>query len=115
MAIDREKVLAAAQKYVEKKKYDKAVLEYERIVQEDPNDARTLLKMGDLQLKMEGYAAAVATYERVVCAARAFLKREGPITSLDALADVPCIVLGNAPTRWHFKTNEGPRSWALPR
>ena len=65
MAIDREKVLAAAQKYVEKKKYDKAVVEYERIIQEDPNDARTLLKMGDLQLKMEGYAAAVATYERV--------------------------------------------------
>jgi tetratricopeptide (TPR) repeat protein len=65
VAIDREKVLAAAQKYVEKKKYDKAVIEYERIVQEDPNDARTLLKMGDLQLKMEGYAAAVATYERV--------------------------------------------------
>jgi tetratricopeptide (TPR) repeat protein len=65
VAIDREKVLAAAQKYVEKKKYDRAVVEYERIVQEDPNDARTLLKMGDLQLKMEGYAAAVATYERV--------------------------------------------------
>jgi tetratricopeptide (TPR) repeat protein len=65
VAIDREKVLAAAQKYVEKKKYDKAVIEYERLVQEDPNDARTLLKMGDLQLKMEGYAAAVATYERV--------------------------------------------------
>lgn len=65
MAIDREKVLAAAQKYVEKKKYDKAVIEYERIIQEDPNDARTLLKMGDLQLKMEGYGAAVASYERV--------------------------------------------------
>jgi tetratricopeptide (TPR) repeat protein len=65
VAIDREKVLAAAQKYVEKKKYDKAVLEYERLIQEDPNDARTLLKMGDLQLKMEGYAGAVATYDRV--------------------------------------------------
>jgi tetratricopeptide (TPR) repeat protein len=65
VAIDREKVLAAAQKYVEKKKYDKAVTEYERIIQEDPNDARTLLKMGDLQLKMDGYAPAVATYERV--------------------------------------------------
>jgi tetratricopeptide (TPR) repeat protein len=65
VAIDREKVLAAAQKYVEKKKYDKAVIEYERIIQEDPNDARTLLKMGDLQLKMEGYAEAVASYERV--------------------------------------------------
>ncbi len=60
MAIDREKVLAAAQKYVEKKKYDKAVLEYQRIIQEDPNDARTLLKIGDLQLKMEAYADAIA-------------------------------------------------------
>ncbi len=65
MAIDREKVLAAAQKYVEKKKYDRAVIEYQRIIQEDPNDARTLLKMGDLQLKMEAYADAISTYERV--------------------------------------------------
>ena len=31
-----------------------------RIIQEDPNDARTLLKMGDLQSKMEAYADAVA-------------------------------------------------------
>jgi tetratricopeptide (TPR) repeat protein len=65
VAIDREKVLAAAQKYVEKKKYDKAVIEYQRVIQEDPNDARTLLKIGDLQSKMEAYADAVATYERV--------------------------------------------------
>ena len=65
MAIDREKVLSAAQKYVEKKKYDRAVLEYQRIIQEDPNDARTLLKIGDLQSKMETYADAVVTYERV--------------------------------------------------
>jgi tetratricopeptide (TPR) repeat protein len=65
VAIDREKVLAAAQKYVEKKKYDRAVIEYQRIIQEDPNDARTLLKMGDLQLKMEAYADAISTYERV--------------------------------------------------
>ncbi|MGH7270292.1 MAG: tetratricopeptide repeat protein, partial [Polyangiaceae bacterium] len=65
MAIDREKVLATAQKYVEKKKYDRAVVEYQKIIQEDPNDARTLLKMGDLQLKMEAYVGAVATYERV--------------------------------------------------
>lgn len=65
MAIDREKVLAAAQKYVEKKKYDKAVAEYQKVIQEDPNDARTLLKVGDLQSKMEAYADAVGTYERV--------------------------------------------------
>jgi tetratricopeptide (TPR) repeat protein len=65
VAIDREKVLAAAQKYVEKKKYDRAVIEYQRVIQEDPNDARTLLKVGDLQSKMEAYADAVGTYERV--------------------------------------------------
>ena len=65
MAIDREKVLQAAQKLVEKKKYDKAVLEYQKVIQEDPNDARTLLKIGDLQLKMEAFAEAIATYERV--------------------------------------------------
>jgi tetratricopeptide (TPR) repeat protein len=65
VAIDREKVLVAAQKYVEKKKYDKAVAEYQKVIQEDPNDARTLLKVGDLQSKMETYADAVGTYERV--------------------------------------------------
>jgi len=65
VAIDREKVLAAAQKYVEKKKYDRAVIEYQKVIQEDPNDARTLLKIGDLQSKMEAYADAVVTYERV--------------------------------------------------
>ena len=65
MAIDREKVLVAAQKFVEKKKYDKAVLEYQKIIAEDPNDARTLLKIGDLQSKMETYADAISTYERV--------------------------------------------------
>jgi tetratricopeptide (TPR) repeat protein len=65
VAIDREKILVAAQKYVEKKKYDKAVIEYQKVIQEDPNDARTLLKIGDLQSKLEEYASAIATYERV--------------------------------------------------
>ncbi len=65
MAIDREKVLEAAQKLVEKKRYDRAILEYQKLIEEDPNDARTLLKIGDLQLKMEGYPDAIATYERV--------------------------------------------------
>ncbi len=65
MAIDRDKVLQAAQKFVEKKKYDKAVLEYQKLVTEDPNDARTLLKIGDLQSKMEAYPDAIGTYERV--------------------------------------------------
>src|SRR6187399_1516664 len=64
-SIEREKILQAAQKYIEKKKYDRAIVEYQRIVQDDPNDARTLLKIGDLQARMEAYAEAIATYDRV--------------------------------------------------
>jgi tetratricopeptide (TPR) repeat protein len=65
VAIDRERILAAAQKYVEKKRYDRAAVEYQKILQEDPSDARILLKLGDLQSKMEAYADAVGTYDRV--------------------------------------------------
>lgn len=65
MAIDREKVLQSAQKYVEKRKYDKAVQEYQKLIDADPNDARTLLKVGDLQAKQGAYGDAVTTYERV--------------------------------------------------
>ncbi len=65
LPIDREKILQAAQKYIEKKKYDRAIVEYQRIVQEDPNDARTLLKIGDLQARLSAYPEAIATYDRV--------------------------------------------------
>jgi tetratricopeptide (TPR) repeat protein len=65
VAVDRDKVLQAAQKLVEKKRYDKAVVEYQKLVADDPKDVRTLLKIGDLYLKMEQYADAIVTYERV--------------------------------------------------
>jgi tetratricopeptide (TPR) repeat protein len=65
VAVDRDKVLQAAQKLVEKKRYDKAVAEYQKLVADDPKDVRTLLKIGDLYLKMEQYAEAIVTYERV--------------------------------------------------
>ena len=65
MALDREKILQAAQKHVDKKKFDKALQEYQKIIQQDPNDARILLKIGDLQARMEAYAEAIATYDRV--------------------------------------------------
>lgn len=65
MAINREKVLEAAQKYVEKKKYDKAVQELHKLIEADPNDARTLLKIGDYQAKQGLHADAISTYETV--------------------------------------------------
>ncbi len=63
--IDREKILQTAQKFIEKRRFDKAIIEYQKIVQEDPNDARILLKIGDLQARSEAFEAAIATYERV--------------------------------------------------
>lgn len=65
MAINRDKILQEAQKLVEKKRFDKAIVEYQKIVAEDPTDVRTLLKIGDLHLKLEQHADAIGLYERV--------------------------------------------------
>ena len=65
MSIDRDKILQIAQKLVDKKRYDKAIVEYQKLVAEDPGDVRTLLKIGDLYLKLEKYEEAIATYEQV--------------------------------------------------
>ena len=65
MAINREKVLEAAQKHIEKQKYDKAILELRRLVDADPSDARTLHKIGELQAKQGLYPEAINTFETV--------------------------------------------------
>jgi len=65
VAVDRDKVLQAAQKLVEKKRYDKAIVEYQRLVPEDPKDARTFLKIGDLYLKPRAVRRGRRDYERV--------------------------------------------------
>lgn len=65
MAINRDKIRQSAQKFVQKKKYARAIAEYQKLVRDDPNDARTLLKIGDLQARMHGYEEAIATYDRV--------------------------------------------------
>lgn len=65
MPVEREKVFQAAQKLVEKKRYDKAIVEYQKLIAEDPKDVRTLLRIGDLHIKLEQYAEAITTYEQV--------------------------------------------------
>lgn len=62
---DREKLLQSAQKWVDKKRYDRAVEDYLKVVQLDPKDMRTLLKVGDLQTRIQAYDQAIATYDRV--------------------------------------------------
>jgi hypothetical protein len=95
VAIDREKVLQAAQKYVEKKKYDKAVLEYQKLVQADPNDARTLLKIGDLQTKMGTYPDAISTYEGV---GRLYAQQGFALKAIAVYKQIRELIAKHAPT-----------------
>jgi tetratricopeptide (TPR) repeat protein len=65
VAVDRDKVLRAAQKFVEGKRWDKAIAEFQRLIAEDPKDLRVLLKVGDCHLRLDQYAEAIETYELV--------------------------------------------------
>ena len=65
MRVDREKAYQAAQKLIAKGRLDKAITEYQRVVQANPSDDRTMLKIAELQMRMRAYDAAVSTYERV--------------------------------------------------
>jgi tetratricopeptide (TPR) repeat protein len=65
MAINREKVLASAQTNIEKRRFDKAIVELRSVVDADPSDVRTLHKVGELQLKLGRYADAVDAFETV--------------------------------------------------
>ncbi|CAN5887691.1 hypothetical protein BH11MYX2_BH11MYX2_06680 [soil metagenome] len=65
MAFNKEKVMDAARKFVDKGQIDKAVKEYLRIVQEDPKDVRVWLKIGDLYAKKGAKQDAIETYLKV--------------------------------------------------
>lgn len=65
MAFNKEKVMDAARKFVDKGQIDKAVKEYLRIVQEDPKDVRVWLKIGDLYAKKGAKQDATETYQKV--------------------------------------------------
>jgi pilus assembly protein FimV len=65
LAVNKEKVIAAAQKYVEKGQYDKAVKEYLKVTAEDPKDVRVLLKLGDTYAKNGDKGPATETYLKV--------------------------------------------------
>ena len=65
MALNKNKIVAAAQKYQQKGQLDKAIKELQRLVDEDPKDVRTLLKIGDLHTKKGDREQATAAYKRV--------------------------------------------------
>ncbi len=62
MPIDKEKISAQAQKYFQKGQYDKAIKEYQKIIEADPSDMRIWKKIGDVQVKAGKTREAIATY-----------------------------------------------------
>jgi tetratricopeptide (TPR) repeat protein len=65
VAVNRTKVLEAAQKFLSKGQYDKAIAEYQKLVTEDPRDVRTLLKIGDLHTRRNKPKDAIDVYQKV--------------------------------------------------
>jgi len=65
LALNRDKVWASAQKLLQSGKYDKATLELKKLVEEDPKDVRTLLKLGDTYVKVGARADAISAYQSV--------------------------------------------------
>jgi tetratricopeptide (TPR) repeat protein len=63
VAINREKVLETAQRYVERKKYDKAVTELRQLVAADPTDARALQRIAELEAKQGHHTEALDMYD----------------------------------------------------
>lgn len=64
MATDKEKTLNAAQKYVLRGDYKKAVKEYQKLIEVSPKDTRLYLKVADLILKGGDSEKAVKEYFR---------------------------------------------------
>jgi len=58
----KDKSLAAAQKFLERGQLDKALAEFAKVVQEDPKDTRTLLKMAELHAKRGAVGEATDIY-----------------------------------------------------
>ncbi len=65
MAFNKNKVMDAARKFVERGQVDRAIKEYLRVVQEDPKDVRVWLKVGDLYAKKGAKQEATETYLKV--------------------------------------------------
>ncbi|MEZ4287512.1 MAG: hypothetical protein R3A47_05080 [Polyangiales bacterium] len=51
MSANRNKLLEAARKFTDIASFSKAIDQYEKLVELDKNDVRSLLKIGDLQTR----------------------------------------------------------------
>ncbi|MCC6641215.1 MAG: tetratricopeptide repeat protein [Deltaproteobacteria bacterium] len=71
MAVNKRKILEAAQKYLQKGVLDRALKEYRTLLEVDPRDCSARLKLGDIHLRLGEKGEAVNAYLRV---AQQFMK-----------------------------------------
>src|SRR5881227_4149138 len=65
MAVKRDKVIADAEKLVTKGKIETAIKEYERLLDDNPNDVNTLNRIGDLWVRINRNDEAVKVFTRI--------------------------------------------------
>jgi len=65
LGIDKENILDTAQKYILKGQHKKAINEYLRLVEADPQDKRLHLKLGDLYMKNAEEDKAIQSFLKV--------------------------------------------------
>jgi pilus assembly protein FimV len=65
MAVQRDKVIANAEKLVAKGKIEPAIKEYERLLEDSPNDVNTLNRIGDLWVRVNNNAEAVKVFGKI--------------------------------------------------
>src|SRR5205809_107464 len=65
MAIQRDKVSANAEKLVQKGKIEPAIKEYERLLDDNPNDVNTLNRIGDLWVRINRNEEAVKVFSKI--------------------------------------------------
>jgi tetratricopeptide (TPR) repeat protein len=64
LAVDRDKILDLAQKYVLKGQPEKAIKEYQKLIKASPKDIRARLKLGDLFQKSGENEKAIEEYSK---------------------------------------------------
>lgn len=65
MSINKRKILASAQKHMQKGATDKALKDYQTLLEADPKDVNLRLKVGDLYLRLNKSDEAVTAYLKV--------------------------------------------------
>ncbi|MEO1334644.1 MAG: tetratricopeptide repeat protein, partial [Myxococcota bacterium] len=62
---NKNKTLGQVQKHIAREQYDRAIKLLQQLVEEDPNDVRSLLKLGDVHVKKGDRDVAVEVYKQV--------------------------------------------------